>query len=73
MKDSTSCVHHWMIDSPSGTTSKGICKYCQSQRDFYNSPDYMREGGNQWKRQGEGTWADKQRVAKLAKANGQSA
>lgn len=31
------CCHHWMIDSPSGETSRGRCKKCGSERDFQNA------------------------------------
>ena len=31
------CAHHWMIESPSGETSQGICKFCGSTRSFFNS------------------------------------
>ena len=29
--------HHWVIDSPSGSESSGICKICFDKRDFKNS------------------------------------
>ena len=32
------CKHHWMIDSPNGPTSNGVCKKCGDTRDdFHNS------------------------------------
>ena len=34
------CVHHWMIDSPSGKKSKGTCKHCGTTRMFLNSYEY---------------------------------
>ena len=34
-------MHHWMIDSPSGTKkSKGTCKHCGTTRMFLNSIEY---------------------------------
>ena len=38
----TECVHHWMIDSPSGSKhSSGTCKHCDTTRsDFENSIEY---------------------------------
>ena len=33
----TSCRHHWLIDSPQGPTSMGICKLCGAQKEFRNS------------------------------------
>ena len=37
------CHHHWIIESPHGPTSKGVCKYCGAEKDFINySPDLWR-------------------------------
>jgi len=30
------CCHHWVIESPKGPTSKGVCKYCGAEREFLN-------------------------------------
>lgn len=30
------CCHHWIIESPKGPTSKGVCKYCGAEREFFN-------------------------------------
>lgn len=30
------CCHHWIIESPNGPTSKGVCKYCGAEREFSN-------------------------------------
>lgn len=30
------CTHHWLIASPSGETSKGVCRLCGAARDFQN-------------------------------------
>ena len=36
----TECKHHWIVDSPNGHVSRGICKNCNLNKDFYNSdPD----------------------------------
>ena len=32
------CRHHWVIESPQGATSRGVCKHCDAQREFYNAP-----------------------------------
>lgn len=34
-----SCRHHWIIEPPQGSTSKGICKVCGENREFRNSSD----------------------------------
>ena len=31
------CCHYWLIDSPDGAISKGVCKFCGEEKDFYNS------------------------------------
>ena len=31
------CRHHWLIESPHGVTSMGVCKLCGSQKEFRNS------------------------------------
>lgn len=37
---SLECAHHWVIDSPSGPTSRGVCKQCGAEGEFKNSlPD----------------------------------
>jgi hypothetical protein len=28
------CVHHWLIDSPTGEVSKAVCKLCGARREF---------------------------------------
>ena len=39
------CRHHWVIESPHGATSKGVCKFCNEEREFRNSAsDSMWEG-----------------------------
>ena len=32
------CVHHWIIEPPTGPTSKGVCKLCGAEKDFANHP-----------------------------------
>jgi hypothetical protein len=41
------CVHHWIIDSPAGASSMGVCKVCGERREFQNySGDFIWEGGS---------------------------
>lgn len=35
------CRHHWLIESPHGATSMGICKLCGAQKEFRNSAQDM--------------------------------
>ena len=38
------CRHHWLIESPQGPISMGICKLCGAQKEFRNSPsDFLWE------------------------------
>lgn len=30
------CVHHWLIDTPTATSSHGVCKLCGATREFPN-------------------------------------
>lgn len=32
----SSCKHHWLIEPPSGPTSKGMCKLCGEVKVFDN-------------------------------------
>lgn len=34
------CRHYWVIESPRGRTSRGICTFCGAQREFKN---YLRD------------------------------
>ncbi len=38
------CQHHWIIETPEGPTSKGVCQNCHEVRDFEN----YREGKGPW-------------------------
>lgn len=33
------CRHHWLIETPRGATSKGVCKLCGAAKEFRNSAD----------------------------------
>ncbi len=30
------CQHYWIIETPSGPVSKGVCKYCGAVKEFQN-------------------------------------
>jgi len=36
----TECVHYWVIESPRGPVSKGVCKYCGATSEFRNYMPY---------------------------------
>ncbi|GEM_PF-1800579 len=39
------CNHYWIIESPKGPTSGGICKFCGARKEFDNwGPDSFRYG-----------------------------
>ena len=31
------CRHYWVIEDADGPTSRGVCKFCGVEREFYNS------------------------------------
>lgn len=31
------CCHHWVIETPNGPTSSGVCKFCGDERTFVNA------------------------------------
>jgi hypothetical protein len=34
-----SCAHHWIIDTPNGAMSRGVCKVCGLEKEFPNSAE----------------------------------
>ena len=34
------CAHYWIIESPQGPVSKGVCKYCGAVSEFSNYLPY---------------------------------
>lgn len=30
------CPHYWQIESARGPTSQGVCKFCGTEKEFYN-------------------------------------
>ena len=53
------CTHHWIIATPNGHLSRGVCKRCGCERDFENSEselaarkrNFTLKGGQQVRRQ----------------------
>ena len=50
-----SCAHFWMIETPNGPTSQGVCKLCGMQQEFRNS--VSRSTWNRGIDKREDTWA----------------
>lgn len=41
------CVHHWVIETPNGHTSEGVCKLCDLDRQgFVNGHDFYKASEN---------------------------
>lgn len=40
------CIHHWIIDSPNGSTSYGRCKKCGAVAEFVNDKSYFIDSKN---------------------------
>jgi len=36
LRASETCMHHWIIKPAEGAISKGICKFCGTEREFQN-------------------------------------
>jgi hypothetical protein len=42
----STCHHYWIIEVPTGPTSRGKCKFCGKEKEFDNlGPDSWRYGG----------------------------
>jgi hypothetical protein len=42
------CIHHWVIDSPEGPTSRGICQLCGAEDEFNNYISYPSWHDTKW-------------------------
>lgn len=40
------CHHHWIIESPNGEFSKGVCKHCGNQKDDFKNGEPALSGYN---------------------------
>ena len=45
VQERPACQHHWVIDSPAGPTSRGVCRRCGEERDFQNYVEATPWGG----------------------------
>ncbi len=45
ISDDIDCVHWWQLESPHGTTSIGVCKYCGEVKEFSNRVDLVLKEG----------------------------
>jgi hypothetical protein len=41
------CSHYWIIESPKGPTSRGVCQFCGEERDF---DSYGPDSPSRWER-----------------------
>ena len=51
------CRHHWLIESPHGPTSMGICKLCGAQKEFRNSASDLLWEDNPLSELSSGRWS----------------
>ena len=57
-RSSKSCQHRWVIETPHGATSRGLCRRCGATKRFPNAAqDAMWEGGG-----GLGRWANRNKT-----------
>ena len=47
-KSKPRCTHFWVIESPKGAASKGVCKYCGLIKEFMNEPPSLFYPGVFW-------------------------
>ncbi|MDD4859707.1 MAG: hypothetical protein PHR56_05830 [Dehalococcoidales bacterium] len=40
------CCHYWLIESPNGSQSRGVCKFCNEEREFDNLLYHYSPKGN---------------------------
>jgi len=40
-----SCTHYWLIETPAGPTSDGVCQHCHEVRTFNNTNVSLAEHG----------------------------
>ncbi|MBI4284587.1 MAG: hypothetical protein HY670_01630 [Chloroflexi bacterium] len=31
------CCHYWVIETPNGANSRGVCRFCKAEKEFINS------------------------------------
>lgn len=36
VREGSLCQHHWVIDTPAGPISRGVCQLCGEEREFKN-------------------------------------
>lgn len=56
-----SCRHHWIIETPHGATSRGLCKRCGARKRFPNAPEEKLWGSG-----GKGRWSSTGGVARVS-------
>ena len=56
-----SCLHHWIVETPHGATSRGTCKRCGASRRFPNAAaDLLAESRASYR----GRWSNSQGVSR---------
>jgi hypothetical protein len=33
------CIHRWVIETPNGAMSRGVCRHCGAEKEFPNSAE----------------------------------
>ena len=55
------CQHRWVIETPHGATSRGLCRSCGSTKRFPNAPEDILAGGG---KAGMGRWSARNKPAR---------
>ena len=56
-RSAKSCQHRWVIETPHGATSRGLCKRCGATKRFPNAAQAIWESGG-----GLGRWANRKQA-----------
>ena len=59
MSNTPNCIQHWMLESPNGRLSEGICKKCGESKMFPNLMPWMEEGNSHWTKSQPATYQHK--------------
>ena len=55
------CLHHWIVETPHGATSRGLCKRCGAAKRFPNAAaDLLAES----RANARGRWSNNRRISK---------
>jgi len=39
LTETPTCIHRWVIETPNGEMSRGVCRYCGAEKEFPNAAE----------------------------------